>query len=82
MFLLCTLAIAGIAVAGKWKTYRAPFHTAKGMILLDAVVEGKPAFLLLDTGANNTIICAQAPGARYSSTLKPAGDQSRCGLRG
>lgn len=33
------------------RVYRAPFHSTGGMILLDATVNGKPAALLLDTGA-------------------------------
>lgn len=44
------------------KTYRVPFHSVNGMILLDATVNGKPAVLLLDTGAEFTIISAQASG--------------------
>ena len=42
--------------------FRVPFHTVHGMILMDAVVDGKPASLLLDTGANNTIVSPQAVG--------------------
>ena len=60
--LLTVLVIAKFAVAGEGKIYRVPFHTTNGMILLDGVVEGKPVSLLLDTGANNTIISAQAAG--------------------
>lgn len=44
------------------RTFRAPFHTVCGMILLDGVVGGKPASLLLDTGANNTILSPNAAG--------------------
>lgn len=45
------------------KTYRVPFHSAaNGVILLEAQVNGKPAVLLLDTGANLTIISQQAAG--------------------
>ena len=40
-----------------------PFHSApNGIILLDATVNGKPAVLLLDTGANFTLISPQASG--------------------
>ena len=62
---LCLLAalFAGVASAQQQpQTFRIPFHTVNGMILLDATVNGKPAALLLDTGANNTIISAQAAG--------------------
>ena len=41
------------------KTFRVPFHSVNGMILLDATVNGKPATLLLDTGANLTIVSPQ-----------------------
>jgi gag-polyprotein putative aspartyl protease len=45
-----------------------PFRSIHSLILVDAKVNGNPATLLLDTGANNTIINAkmygnvQAPG--------------------
>lgn len=61
-FLLCSLTITGFAVAAETKTYRVPFHTFNGMILLDATVNGHPAELLLDTGANNSIVSPQAAG--------------------
>jgi Aspartyl protease len=60
--LAATALFAVAAVAREGETYRVPFHTINGMILLDAVVDGKPASLLLDTGANNTIISTQAAG--------------------
>lgn len=44
------------------QTFRIPFHTVNGMVLLDAVVDGKPASLLPDIGADNTIVSAQAVG--------------------
>jgi len=62
--LLSTLVIAGLAVADESKTYRIPFHTVGGMILLDAVVDGKPASLPLDIGANNAVVTAQAAEVR------------------
>jgi hypothetical protein len=62
--LLSTLVIARLAVADESKTYRIPFHTVGGMILLDAVVDGKPASLPLDIGANNAVVTAQAAEIR------------------
>jgi Aspartyl protease len=56
LFLLAPLAGA------QGKTYTVPFHAVNGMILLDAKVNGKAATFLLDTGANNTIVSAQAAG--------------------
>ena len=44
------------------KTHRVPFHTVNSMILLDATVNDKPAVLLLDTGADFTLISPQASG--------------------
>jgi len=44
------------------QTFRVPFHSVNGMILLDAQVNGKPAVLLLDTGANFTLISLEASG--------------------
>ena len=42
--------------------YRVPFHSVNGMILLDAEVNGKPAVLLLDTGANSSIVDVHSAG--------------------
>jgi gag-polyprotein putative aspartyl protease len=39
-----------------------PFRTAQSMILVDGKVNGNPATLLLDTGANRTIISGKAYG--------------------
>lgn len=44
------------------RTFRIPFHSVNGMVLLDAEVNGKPAVLLLDTGADFTLISPQASG--------------------
>ena len=50
------------------RNYRVPFRSVKGMILLDAAVNGKPAVLLLDTGANRTLISNRYGGPK----LKPS----------
>ena len=60
LVVLCFRAVVGAAVAGKSKTDDLPFCTVAGMILLDAVVDGKPASLLLDTCANRKILSARA----------------------
>jgi gag-polyprotein putative aspartyl protease len=44
-------------------TLRIPFRTAQSMILVDGKVNGNPATLLLDTGANRTIISGKAYGS-------------------
>jgi hypothetical protein len=61
LLFLVLLLFAGIASAQP-RTYRIPFHTVNGMILLDATVNDKPATLLLDTGADFTLISPQAAG--------------------
>jgi Aspartyl protease len=44
------------------------------MILLDAEINHKPAVLLLDTGANNSIVSAQAAGMKAKlEALRPTG---------
>ena len=50
------------------KTYRVPFHSVNGLILLDAEVNGKRATLLLDTGAGRTVVSlASAPLLQWRS---------------
>jgi hypothetical protein len=59
---LLTFILASVTSAQTHRTFRVPFHTVSGMILVDAIVNGHPASLLLDTGANNTILSPQAVG--------------------
>lgn len=60
---LALLLCADAATAqGPSRSFRVPFHTVNGMVLLDAEVNGKPAVLLLDTGADFTLISPQASG--------------------
>jgi hypothetical protein len=44
------------------RTFTVPFHSVRGMILLDGIANGHPVSLLFDTGANNTILSPQAAG--------------------
>jgi len=44
------------------QTFRVSFHGVNGMILLDAQVNNKAAVLLLDTGADNSLISPEAAG--------------------
>lgn len=60
--LLFVLLSFVVVLSAQTRSYRVPFHTVKGMILLDAIVGGKPASLLLDTGANNTILSPSTAG--------------------
>jgi hypothetical protein len=60
---MALLLFAGaVSAQEQHRTFSVPFHTAGSMILVDATVNGKPAVLLLDTGADFTIISSQASG--------------------
>jgi len=60
--LLLAVAFSLFASAVHAQTFRVPFHNVNGMILLDATVNDKPAVLLLDTGADNSLISPEATG--------------------
>ena len=49
--LVVVLFLAVSLHAQEHRTFTVPFHTVDGMILLDGQINGKPATLLLDTGA-------------------------------
>ena len=59
------------------KAFTLPFHSINTLILLDATVNGKPATLLLDTGANRTLISNRYGGPK----LKPS-QRNRAGITG
>ena len=48
-----------------------PFRSVHSMILVDVKVNGLPATLLLDTGANNTIINAKLCGNAPAPLIEP-----------
>lgn len=57
------LAFAGAASAQEQpRAFHVPFHSVNGVVLLDAVVNGKRAALPLDTGADFTLISPEASG--------------------
>ena len=59
---LC-LVFAGVASAQEQaRTFKIPFHSVNNLILLDAKVNGKPAALLLDTGAQFAMVDPHAIG--------------------
>ena len=60
--LLLAVAFTLFASTVHAQTFRVPFHSVNGMILLDAQVNGKTAVLLLDTGADFTLISPEASG--------------------
>lgn len=64
---LCALALAFLfltppAIPDKSDVINVPFRTAQSMILVDASVNDNRVTLLLDTGANNTIVSPKAYG--------------------
>lgn len=68
LIFLCPLALAQETN----RVYCVPFHTVNGLILLDAAVNDKPAVLLLDTGADNSIVSPDAAGIKAKlDALKP-----------
>ena len=80
----CALLVLALLVpavhAQERKAYTVPFHSVNGMILLDAQVNRKPAGLLLDTGANNTLITPQAAGLGVKlDALKPTNTSGSSG---
>ena len=62
MLPVCYLALAIAAPAQEHKTFVVSFHTVNGLILLDGQLNGKPASLLLDTGANNSVVDVHSAG--------------------
>lgn len=53
------------------ETVLLPFRSVHSLILIDAKVNGNPATLLLDTGANNTIIDAKIYGNVQAPRIEP-----------
>lgn len=48
-----------------------PFRSVRSLILVEAKVNGRPATLLLDTGANNTIINGKLCGNIQAPLVEP-----------
>ncbi len=67
MLLTLLLLFAGVASPQEQhRTFRIPFHSVNGLILLDAKVNGVPAVLLFDTGASRTVVSvASSPVPQY-----------------
>jgi gag-polyprotein putative aspartyl protease len=60
VFLL--LILTPLLNGARTSEYKIPFRTVQSMIVVDGTVNGNRATLLLDTGANRTIINAKAYG--------------------
>jgi len=54
--LLLALAFSLFASNVHAQTFRVPFRSVDGLILLDVKVNGKPSTILLDTGANVSLL--------------------------
>ena len=66
---LLVVILVAVSLHAQERTFRVPFHSVGGMILLEGMVNDKPAVLLLDTGADNSIIAPQLAGV--SAKLDP-----------
>jgi hypothetical protein len=60
--MLAVLVLLPPPTCARKETVLLPFRSLHSLILVDAKVNGNPATLLLDTGANNTIISAEMYG--------------------
>src|SRR5712692_6465693 len=60
--LLLALLLCQPIHAQERRTFTVPFHTVRGLILLDGKLNDKPAVFLLDTGANNSVMDYRAAG--------------------
>ncbi|HKW33591.1 MAG TPA: retropepsin-like aspartic protease [Candidatus Acidoferrum sp.] len=69
---LAALALLAPTSFGDAQPVLLPFRSVRSLILVDAKVNGVPATLLLDTGANNTIINAALCGNTPTSRIEPA----------
>lgn len=72
--LLCSLSFAQEkpeAPKPEHRVFTVPFHTVNGLILLDVKVNGKPAVMLMDVGANVTLL-RHAPRNAVTVELEPS----------
>jgi hypothetical protein len=86
LFVALLFFVAVASSQGQFRTFRIRFHSVNGMILLDAEVNGKPATLLLDTGANDSTVDARSAGflKTFPNKLRSSGvigAEGRCSVR-
>ena len=62
LLLIVLLLLLPLPNRARPRAIHIPFRTVQSMILVDGKVNGNPAILLLDTGANHTIISGKAYG--------------------
>ena len=65
--------LAGVALAQpRHRTLTVPFHVKHSLILLEAEINDKPRMLILDTGAQSTIVDVSALGSVQRFDLEHA----------
>jgi len=69
--ILTVIALLASPCRANTETVLLPFRSMRSLILVDAKVNGNPATLLLDTGANNTIINAKMCGNVQAPRIEP-----------
>lgn len=83
LHVFCTFFLLLLPCLAQPKSYVVSFHTVHDVILLDATVNGRRAVLMLDTGANGSIIDAHTAGfdADKLSSVGAAGARAACSPR-
>jgi hypothetical protein len=86
LFCLLLTVWLQISNAQERKTYTVPFHTVRGMILLDGRINDKPVVFLLDTGASFSIVDFRSSGfdSMKLNELRPlngTGASGECAIR-
>ena len=69
--IVTAVSLLALPSRGKTEVVLLPFRTVHSLILVDVKVNGIPATLLLDTGANNTIINGKLCGSLRAPGIKP-----------
>jgi gag-polyprotein putative aspartyl protease len=69
--MLAVLALLSPPGCARTETVLLPFRSVHSLILIDAKVNGNPATLVLDTGANNTIIDSRMYGNLRAPSVEP-----------
>ena len=70
---LALLPVTGVALAQpQHRTFTVPFHVKHSLILLEAEINGKPRVMVLDTGAQSTIVDVSALGSVQQFDLEHA----------
>jgi hypothetical protein len=70
--ILLVLALFLLPSSARPQTVFLPFRSVRSLILIDAKINGNPVTLLLDTGANNTILDVKTYGNILMSPIQPA----------